>query len=181
MNRRDLRIILIVPSVLIIAPIIGALSIEDWHWGWQGFVVAWTLFALTTTFFRFLLTRQPGNRAFMAGVAFAVPTGFAIVWVTMAVQIIGEDNPGNGLYLLTVLGGFIGVFVARFRAAGLAWVAFAMAVALFLIPIVAVLRWPADFSPGYPKIQLLSAGLAAMFTASGLCFRRAAAQAARPA
>jgi hypothetical protein len=90
------------------------------------------------------------------------------------VQIIGDENPGNLFYLLTILGGFIGVGLARFQPAGLAKVAFSMAAALILIPAVSVLLWPSDFNPGYAKVQILSSGFAAMFLASGLLLRHAA-------
>ncbi len=178
MTRRDLKIILLVPSILILLPLAGSLTVEGWNWTWHDFLMAWVVFAVTTAFLRFLVTRPVANLPYKAGAAIAVVTGFLITWVNLAVQIIGEDNPGNGLYLLTILGGFLGVAVSRCRPAGLAWVAFAMAAALLLIPVVAVLAWPADFSPGYPRVQALSAAFAALFTASGLLFRRAAGQAA---
>lgn len=178
MKRQDFLLIALVPSCLLLLPLVGNLTVEGWNWKWNDFLAAWVVFTLTTAFFRFLLTRQLGNLAYKLGAACAVLTGFVILWVTMAVQIIGEDNPGNVLYLFTLLGGLIGGLFVRFRAAGLARVAFAMALALLAIPAVAVVRWPADFSPGYPQVQLLSAGLAAMFVAAGLFFRRAASQAA---
>lgn len=174
MKRKDTLIIALVPSALLLIPLAGQLSVEGWNWTWHDFVMAWVVFAITTSFLRFLLTRPVANFAYKAGAALAVVTGFLITWVTLAVQIIGDDNPGNGLFLLTIVGGFIGVGVSRFQPARLAWVAFSMAAALLLIPVVAVTLWPADFSPGYPKVQLLSAGFAALFTASGLLFRSAA-------
>lgn len=181
MNQQDLRLIALVPTGLLLIPFVGNLTVAGWNWTWHDFLFAWVIFAFTTAFLRFLIVRAQGSLAYKAGAALAIGTGFCITWGTFAVQLIGEDNPGNVLYLLMILGGFIGVLVARFRAAGLAWVAFAMAAALALIPVVAVLRWPADFAPGYPKVQLLSAGFATLFIASGLCFRHAARTAKRDA
>ncbi|MDQ5977334.1 MAG: hypothetical protein QG602_306 [Verrucomicrobiota bacterium] len=174
MKRKDYLIIALAPPVLLLGPLTGQLTVEGWNWTWHDFVMAWVVFAITTAFLRFLVTRPVANLAYKAGAGLAVITGFLITWITMAVQIIGEDNPGNGLYLLTILGGFIGVGVSRFQAAALARVAFTMAGALLLIPVVAVLAWPADFNPGYPKVQMLSSGFAAMFIAAGLIFRHAA-------
>jgi len=176
MKTKDYRLVVFVPSVLLLLPITGSLTVEDWNWKWNDFLMAWVVFALTTLFYRFLATRPLANLPYKAGAALAVLAGFLITWVNLAVQIIGEDNPGNGLYLLTILGGFVGVGLSRFQPARLAWVALGMAAALVLIPAVAVSFWPGDFSPGYPKVQLLSAGFAAMFVASGLLFRRAARQ-----
>ena len=176
MQKKDWLIVALVPSTLLLIPITGQLTVEGWHWTWHDFLFAWVVFSVTTFFYRFLVTRPMANLAYKAGAGLAVLAGFLITWIDLAVQIIGEDNPGNGLYLLTILGGFLGVAISRFRPAGLALVAFAMAGALFLIPLVAVLRWPADFSPGYPKVQLLSSVFAAIYIASGLLFRRAAAE-----
>lgn len=176
MKRKDCLIVALVPLALLLIPLTGNLTVEGWNWKWHEFVFAWVAFTATTLFFRFLATRPMANLAYKAGAALAVLGGFLITWINLAVQIIGDDNPGNGLYLLAILGGFIGVGVARCRPAGLALVAFALAAALLLIPVVAVFNWPADFSPGYPKVQLLSSGFAAMFAASGLLFRRAARQ-----
>ncbi|MDI1318599.1 MAG: hypothetical protein PSW75_00190 [bacterium] len=51
-----------------------------------------------------------------------------------------------------------------------------MAAALFLIPVVAIIRWSADFSPGVANVFLLNSGFVAMFVASGLLFRHAVRQ-----
>lgn len=177
MKTKDYLIIALAPSALLLIPLVGNLTVEGWNWTWSDFVMAWVVFAITTAFLRFLVTRPAANFAYKAGAALAVLTGFLITWITMAVQIIGDDNPGNLLYLLTILGGFIGVGLARFQPAGLARVAFAMAAALLVIPAVSVALWPGDFNPGYPRTQILSACFAAMFTASGLLFRHAARQA----
>lgn len=175
MKRKDYLIIALVPPALLLIPITGQLTVEGWHWTWHDFVFAWAVFSLTTLFYRFLVTRPVANFAYRTGAALAVVTGFLIAWIDLAAQIIGDDNPGNGLYLLTILGGFIGVGFSRFQPARLAKVAFSMGAGLVLIPAVSVLLWPDDFNPGYPKVQLLSAGFAAMFGGSGLLFRRAAA------
>ncbi len=130
--------------------------------------------SVTTFFLRFLVSRPVANFSYKAGVALAVLAGFLVFWISAAVQIIGDENPGNLLYLLTLLGGFIGVCVARFLPAGLARVAFSMAAALILIPAISFLLWPVDFNPGYAKVQILSSGFAAMFIACGLLLRHAA-------
>jgi hypothetical protein len=181
MKPKDWRIVVLVPLALLLIPITGSLTVEGWNWTWHDFLFAWVVFTFTTWFIRFLVTRPMANLPYKAGVTLAVVTGLLIAWVNLAVQIIGDDNPGNGLYLLTILGGFVGVGLSRFRPLPLSWVAFAMATVLVLIPVVAVVLWPDDFNPGYPKIQGLSALLAAMFVTSGLLFRRAALQQVSPA
>lgn len=176
MKTKDALIIALVPPALLLIPFVGNFTVDGWNWIWSDFVMAWAVFFITTAFLRFLVTRPVANFAYKAGASLAVITGFLITWITMAVQIIGGDNPGNVLYLLTILGGFVGVGLVRLQPAGLAKVAFAMAAVLVAIPAVSVLLWPADFNPGYARVQLLSAGFAAMFVAAGLLFRHAARQ-----
>jgi hypothetical protein len=177
MKRKDYLIVAFLPLALLFIPLTGQLTVDGWHWTWTDFLFAWVVFSITTFVFRFLVTRPMANLAYKAGVALAVLAGFLVFWITAAVQIIGDDNPGNLLYLLSLLGGFAGMGVSRFQPVGLSRVAFAMAAALLLIPVVAVLNWPTDFNPGYLQAQLLSAGLATLFLAAGLLFRRAGSQA----
>lgn len=176
MKQKDYLIVALVPLALLLIPLTGQFTVSGWNWSRMDFLFAWVVFSVTTWFYRFLVTRQVANFAYKAGVALAVMAGFLITWVSLAVQIIGDDNPGNLLYLLTILAGFIGVGVARFQPAGLAKLAFGMAAALVLIPAVSVAMWPGDFNPGYAKVQILSSCFAAMFAGSGLFFRRAASQ-----
>lgn len=180
MKHKDYLLIALVPLALLLLPITGQLTVDGWNWSWHDFVFAWVVFTFATWFFRLLVTRPMANFAYKLGVTLAVLTGFFITWTNLAVQIIGDENPGNLLYMLTILGGFIGVGVSRFQPTALAKVAFGMAAALLVIPVISVLLWPADFNPGYPKVQVLSSCCAAMFIASGLLFRRAASQPQKP-
>ncbi len=174
MKTKDYLIVALLPLALLLVPLTGKFTLDGWNWSGSDYFFAWVVFSITTFVFRFLVTRPMANLAYKAGVALAVLAGFLVFWITAAVQIIGDDNPGNLFYILTILCGFIGVGLARFQPAGLAKVAFAMAAALILIPAVSVLLWPADFNPGYARVQLLSSCFATMFVASGLLLRHAA-------
>jgi hypothetical protein len=176
MKTKDFLIVALVPSALLLLPIAGSLTVEGWNWSFSDFVFAWVMFAATTFAYRLLASRQWANFSYRAGAGLAVAGGFLITWISLAVQIIGDDNPGNGLYFLAILGSMIGVGVARFQAAGLAKVAFGMAAALFVIPFVAFVVWPADFNPGFAKVLVLNFFFVALFVGSGLLFHHAARQ-----
>ncbi len=181
MKTKDYLITALVPLAVLIIPLVGNLTVEGWNWTGGDFLVAYAILAFTTGFFRLFATRTWANLAYKAGAALGVVGGFLVGWVNLAVQIIGDENPGNLLYLLTLAGGFVGVAFSRFHPAQLAKVAFGMAAALLAIPAASALFWPTDFNPGYLRIQLVSAGFAAMFAASGLLFRRAAGEVPVPA
>jgi hypothetical protein len=177
MKSKDFLIVAFVPLALLLIPLAGSLTVEGWNWSFGDFVFAWLMFAATTFAYRLLASRQWANFAYRAGAGLAVGGGFLLTWINLAVQIIGDDNPGNGLYFLVILAGLTGVGVARFQAAGLAKVAFGMAAAILVIPIVSFVVWPADFNPGFARVLLLNFFFVALFAGSGLLFRHAAGQA----
>ncbi len=175
MQRKDYLIVALAPLPVLLIPLVGVLvSPTNWKWTFFDFVVGWVLLAGTTFAYRLLATRKWSNLTYRLGAALAVAAGFLLTWVNLAVQVVGDENPGNLLYFLVILGGLVGVGVSRFMPAGLAKVAFAMAGAIFLVPVVAVLAWPVDFSPGPEKVFVLNFFFVAMFAASGLFFRHAA-------
>jgi hypothetical protein len=176
MKTKDLLIVALVPFLVLLIPLVGNMTVEGWNWKWHDFIFAWVVFAVTTFVYRLLATRKPANLAYKLGAGLAVAAGFLIFWFTAAVQIIGDENPGNILYLGVILTGLIGVALARFDPAGMARAAFATALATFLVPVIAVSFWPSDFSPGVAKVFILNGCFVLMFAGAGLLFRHAASR-----
>lgn len=176
MKTKDYLLVALAPFPVLLIPLVGMMVSEEWKWTWRDFLFAWVILAATTFVYRLLATRKSANLTYRLGAGLAVAAGFLITWITAAVQIIGDDNPGNILYLGVILTGLIGVGLARFQPAGLARAAFATAAATFLVPVIAVLAWPSDFSPGVEKVFLLNGVFVLMFASAGLLFRHAARQ-----
>lgn len=176
MKNKDYLIVALAPLAVLLIPLVGVMVSEEWKWTFFDFVLAWVILAATTFVFRLIVTRKPANLAYRLAAGLAVGTGFLITWITAAVQIIGDENPGNILYLGVILTGLSGVGRARFQAAGMAKAAFATAFATFLVPVIAVVVWPSDFSPGVGKVFLLNFVFVLMFTVAGFLFRHAARQ-----
>lgn len=174
MKTKDYLIVALAPLLVLLIPLIGMMVSAEWKWTLPDFAAAWVILAVTTFAYRLLATRKSANLAYRLAAGLAVAGGFLVTWINLAVQIIGDDNPGNVLYFGVILFGMIGVGLSRFQSPILANVAFTMAAALFLIPVVSVLFWPADFSPGFPQVLVLNSAFVAMFAASGLLFRHAA-------
>jgi hypothetical protein len=174
MKTKDYLIAALAPLPVLLIALFGNLYVDGWNWNPGSFVFAWVVIAGATFLYRLLATRTFANLAYRLGAGLAILAGFLVFWVTAAVQIIGEENPANPLYVLALLLGLIGVGFSRLQPSRLARVAFAIAGALFLIPVIAVLFWPADFSPGVPEVFALNFGFVLMFVVSGLLFRRAA-------
>jgi hypothetical protein len=175
MKTKDYLIVMFAPLAVLVIPLIGNLtSPSDWKWTWHDFVTGWVILALTTFIFRLLLTRKWSNLPYKLGASLGVAAGFLVTWSNLAVQIIGDDNPAFVLYFVALLIGLVGIGVARFEPAGMARAAFATAAALFVIPIIALICWPVDFSPGVLEVFGINSAFVAMFATSGLLFRHAA-------
>lgn len=174
MKKKDWLIVGLAPFLVLLIPLVGNMTVEGWNWKWNDFVFAYVVFAAVAFIYRLLATRTFANLAYKLGAALAVLAGFLIFWFTAAVQIIGDENPANLLYGVVLLIGLAGVGRARFQPAGMANAAFASATATLLVPTIAVIFWPADFSPGVAKVFLLNGAFALMFVVSALLFRRAA-------
>lgn len=174
MQKKDYLIVALAPFPVLLIPLIGMMVGEGWQWTFFDFVAAWVLLAGTTFAYRFLATRTVANFAYRAGAGLAVAAGFLLTWINLAVQIIGDENPGNLLYFLVLLSGMVGAGISRFQAARLAIVAFALAAALLAVPVIAFAAWPSDFNPGFSRVLLLNSFFVAMFAGAGLLFRLAA-------
>jgi hypothetical protein len=161
---------------MLLVALLGNRFVEGWNWNPGAFVLLWVVLAVAALVYKLIATSVSAVPAHRLAAALAVLAGFLIFWMSIGPKIIGEENPGNLLYVLAILLGLVGVAFSRLQPARLAKVAFGMAAALLVIPVAAVLLWPSNFDHGYPKVQLMSSVFAAVFVASGLLFRRAAHQ-----
>ena len=176
MKRKDYLIVALTPLVLLTIPFIGNFTVEGCNWSGSDFLIMGLLIAVTTFIWRLLVTRPSANLSYRLGAGLAVGTGFLLVWVSLAVAVIGDDNPANALYLGSILAGLIGTGVARFQPKGMARAAFAAAAITFLVPIVAWFVDANDFSPGVAPVFLLNLIFVIMFASAGLLFCHAAKQ-----
>jgi hypothetical protein len=178
-SKNLIRIAIVTACILMIPLLAGA------PWSPFDFIVMGTLLFGTGLTYE-LVARKAGTIAYRAAVGIACATGFLLVWINAAVGIIG-DGPVNLMYLGVIAVGFIGAFIARFAARGMALALFATAVAQMLVPVVALVIWKAGwqdllidpnsphspFHPGILPVFGLNAFFAALWSASALLFRQA--------
>lgn len=100
--------------------------------------------------------------------------GFLILWVNAAVEIIGDDNPANLMYLGVLAVAFFGAILARFKAAGMARAFFATAIAHTLVAVITLIFYPSA-TPGPLGILALNAFFIMLWVGSALLFQRASA------
>jgi hypothetical protein len=107
------------------------------------------------------------KRAYWFGVALAGGAALALLWIQAAMATEG-DSPGM-LFHAVLAVGVVGALVARFQARGMAWALFATAAAQVVATVIAMAAWGQ-----YVEIGLFNAIFVALWTGSGLLFRRAA-------
>lgn len=115
-----------------------------------------------------LAARARGSGAYRAAVAVAIAAAFLLLWINLAVGIIGtEDDPANLMYggVLAVL--VAGALVARFAPAGMARALVATAIAQGLVAVVALVA-------GLGYTLILTGVFVALWLTSARLFRAAA-------
>ena len=156
-------------GLLLLPAIAMQLGVEGVLWTASDFVVMGVLLASACGAYE-LGAWLSGNRAYRAGFALAILLGFLLVWINLAVGIIGgEANPANLVFAGVIAVGAVGALVGRFQATGMARAMLVTGIAQLLAGGYAVVL-------GSIEGGLLSAVFAALWLVSAALFRRAALQ-----
>jgi len=147
---------------------------DEVAWGAADFVFAGTLIFGTGLAY-VLAARKGSGIAYRVALGMALLAMFLLVWMNLAVGIIGsEGNPANLMYAGVLLVGIAGALIARFKPRGMARAMSAAALAQALIAAVALIaKWGQPLS-GPLETLLLNGIFFAMFAGSAWLFRRAA-------
>ena len=123
----------------------------------------------------YLVVRMRQNTAYRSAVGLALAASFLLVWVNLAVGIIGEpDNPANLMYVGVLAIGVIAAIIARFRAHGMARAMFVTALAEALVAAIVLIAGLSGPKPEAGVIVIFNGFFVALFVGSALLFRRAA-------
>ena len=156
-------------GLLLLPAIAMQLGAEGVHWTASDFVVMGLLLGSCCAAYE-VATRMSGNTAYRLGFAIAILLGLLLVWINLAVGIIGgEANAANLVFAGVLLVGAVGALLGRLRAAGMARAMVASGIAQLLAGGYA---WVLGSMEG----GILSAIFAALWFASAALFRRAALQ-----
>ncbi len=162
-------------ALLFLLPVGGERFSEEMDWNMGDFIV-WAAMLLAACGAFELAMRLSGNWAYRAAAAVAIGAGFLLVWINLAVGIIGsEDNPANLLYAGVLAIGAVGAVVADFRPGGLARALLAMAAAQALIALATLIAGWGSEGENWPRVIIVLNGLfATLWLLSAGLFRRAA-------
>lgn len=162
-------------GLLLLTPLVAMQFTEEVDWTASDFVIMGILMAVPLAAFE-LAVRASSSIAFRAAVAVAMATAFLLVWINLAVGVIGsENNPANLMFFGVLAIGVVGAFVADFRAEGLSRTLLAMAAAQGLAGTVAVAaRWGSEGANWPQAIVVLTIGFALLWLGAAWLFHKAA-------
>lgn len=116
-------------ALLLLLPLIAMQFTDEVAWTAFDFIVMGLLFGTAGLGFE-LAVRMSSSWAYRAGAGAAIVAAFLLVWVNLAVGMIGsEDNSYNLLFGGVIAVALAGAAAARFRAGGMAGAMIAAAVA----------------------------------------------------
>ena len=160
-------------AAILLAPLVAMQFTDEVNWGLLDFIVMGILlFGTGLTYV--LISRISESIVYRTAVGVAVVAGLLLIWLNLAVGIIGsEDNPANLMYIGVLAVGIIGAIIARFQPRGMARTMFATALAQILVPVIVLIIWRSSLeeSPGIVGVFGLNAFFAALFVVSALLFR----------
>jgi uncharacterized membrane protein len=145
------------------------------NWDLADYIAAAALIGTAVLAIRFL-TLKSSSGLYRAGAGVAVFTGLLLVWVNLAVGIIGsEGNPANLMYGGVLLIGPAGALMGRFRAKGMARTLFAMAVAQVAAGVIAIVGDMGTDGEGWPRdIFIMTGFFSCLWLFAAVLFGRAA-------
>lgn len=179
MQKKSILRIALATVVILLLPLLAMQFTDEVVWDLADFVVAGALlFGAGLTYE--LIARKAGHIAYRSAVGVAVAAALLLVWINLAVGIIGnEGNPANLMYIGVFAVGIIGAIIARLEPRGMARVLFATAGAQMLVPVIALIIWPPQVTSwgaaSVVGVFILNAFFATLWLGSALLFRRASA------
>lgn len=173
-NKSIIGVVLATVFILLLLFLVNQIS-DEMVWDLADFVIVGALLFGTGLAY-ILITKQRGNSTYRAAVVIALGAAFILVWVNVAVGIIGDEgNLANLMYIGVLAVGFIGAIIARFQPQGMARALFATALAHALVTVIALtagLGSPMN-EPG--RILALNGLFIVLWVGSALLFQRTSA------
>ncbi len=155
-------------TLLLLLPWVAMQFTGEVNWTLFDFLVFGAMLAVACGTYE-LATRLTANTAYRAAVGVAVAAAFILVWINLAVGIIGtEDNPANLMFGGVLAVGIIGAIIARFRPRGMARALVVTALAQALVAVIVLVT-----GLSYEAL-ILTGFFAAPWLTSAWLFRKAA-------
>jgi hypothetical protein len=162
-------------ALILLLPLLAMQFTTEVAWDFADFMIFGALLAGAGGAYE-LAMRVSGHRAYRVAIAVALAAAFILIWVNLAVGIIGDEgNPANLMYVGVLAVGIIGASITRGQPRGMARTLSAMAFAQALVPAIALLflKIAPNSEPAGLIILVSNVGFIILFVGSALLFRRA--------
>ncbi len=165
--------IAVATTVILFVPFLAMQFTDEVNWTFGDFVVAGVLLFGAGLAYEWV-GRRMENVSYRVAVGVAVAAALALVWVNLAVGLIGSENePANLMYVGVLAVAGTGVAVARFRPRGMVWAMVATAMALVVLSSIALFLEMNEL-PGSSVREILAVNgfFIGLFLLSAFLFRR---------
>lgn len=166
-----LRVALVTVAILMI-PLIAMQFSSEVDWSPGDFIIMGALiFAIG--FLYVLATRFVSNIVYKVAIAAALGSTFLMIWVNLAVGLIGAGpHWGNFMYMGVILVGIIGTALSRFTPAGMERTMYGMASTFVLIAAIALIAKMQEY-PQSSVVEIIGVNgfFTILFAVAGLLFR----------
>jgi hypothetical protein len=164
---------------LLLLPLLAMQISDEVNWGAADFIVFGAMLVGAGCIYE-LAAASAVNVAYRGAVGVAVAAAFLLVWMNLAVGVIGtEGNPANLMFGGVLAVGAVGAALARLQPYGMARALFAMACAQGLVAVIAVVLGLGVPASGPVEILALNGLFAALWLLSAWLFRRAGVEVRR--
>lgn len=158
--------------LLLAVPLVAMQFTDEVNWSVSDFILMGALIFGTGVLFMLAL-RSAEHMAYRAGMIVMIGATFLMIWINLAVGLIGSGpNAGNLMYagVITVI--VTGTYRSKFKAAGMERAMFATALALVVLTAIALLANMQSY-PGSSVMEIIGVNLffVTPFIVSGLLFR----------
>ena len=162
-------------ALLLLLPLVAMQFTDEVEWGKTDFLLMGAMLFGVCGLYE-LAAKMTGSVAYRAAVVVAVGTAFILIWINLAVGIVGsEENPANLMYGGVLAVAILGALIARFRPDGMARALAATAFAQVSVGIIVLLAGLGSNDPKGPEaVVVLTCFFAALWLGSAWLFRKAA-------
>jgi hypothetical protein len=164
-----------IAALLWLLPLIAMIFTDDVNWDETDFIVFGAMLLGACGSYE-LARRVTGSTAYRAAVGVAVMAAFILIWMNLAVGIIGsEDSPANLMYVGVLAVVVFGGFIVRFQPHGMAQILVATALAQALVGIIALSVGLGSTGANWPRVIVVLTGFfSTLWLLSAWLFRKAA-------
>lgn len=162
----------VITLLILAVPLVAMQFTDEVKWSLPDFIIMGALI-FSTGFSFVLLTKSSVNIIHRAAVALAVAATFLLIWVNLAVGLIGSGpNAANLMYagiVIILIGGF---FISRFTIKGMETAMFVTAIALLFVAVIQLLGQMYEYAGSSVfEVIVINIFFATLFALSGLLFR----------